>query len=59
MKTLSSYLAGQWAEGQGGGQTLVNPTTEEPLASASTSGLDMQGALTFARAHGSPALREL
>lgn len=59
MKTLSSYLKGAWVCGQGKGVTLHNATTEEPIAEASTEGLDMAGALDWARTVGGPALRKL
>ena len=39
--------------------TLVNPATEEALATASTEGLDFGAALAFARDRGGPALRAL
>jgi 3,4-dehydroadipyl-CoA semialdehyde dehydrogenase len=58
MITLRSYLQGRWVEG-GSPQTLVNPATEEPLAWAGSAGLDLAGALEFARHTGGPALREL
>lgn len=56
---LGSYLAGKWTTGSGEGSPLVNPTTEVPLARASTAGLDLAEALSFARTRGGPALREL
>lgn len=56
---LKSYVRGTWIEGKSDGVTLVDPTTEEPLAQASTEGVDMRGALDYARARGGPALREL
>ena len=59
MQTLRSYLKEQWVEGREPFQTLVNPATEEPLARASTAGLDFQGAVEHARAQGGPALRAL
>lgn len=60
MKTLASYVAGAWFEGKtDGANTLVNPATEEPLARASTSGLDFGAALTFARDKGGPKLRAM
>ncbi|HEX3345789.1 MAG TPA: 3,4-dehydroadipyl-CoA semialdehyde dehydrogenase, partial [Polyangiaceae bacterium] len=37
--------------------TLVNPATEEALATASTDGVDFGAALAFARDRGGPALR--
>src|SRR5262245_30721969 len=59
METLESYVAGAWQAGKGPMATLVNPTTEEPLAQTSTEGIDFAGALTFARVEGGPALRAL
>ena len=59
MKTLGSYVGGRWVEGTGEGETLVNPATEEPLARASTEGLDRAKALAYAREVGGPALRAL
>jgi oxepin-CoA hydrolase/3-oxo-5,6-dehydrosuberyl-CoA semialdehyde dehydrogenase len=59
MKTLRSYLGDRWVEGSGAPQTLVNPATEEPLARASSEGLDLAAALEHARRKGGPALRAL
>src|SRR5258705_58655 len=59
MKTLRSYLGDRWVEGSGASQTLVNPATEEPLAQASSQGLDLAAALEHARRTGGPALRAL
>lgn len=59
MKTLRSHLAGQWFEAGGDFQVLLNPSTEEPLARASSTGADLPGALAWARECGGPALREL
>jgi len=59
MKTLRSFLCGQWREGAGAPQTLLNPATEEPLARVSSEGLDLAAALDYARARGGPALRAL
>jgi 3,4-dehydroadipyl-CoA semialdehyde dehydrogenase len=59
MVELESHLAGSWVRGGGAGATLVNPATEEPLATASSEGLDLRGALGFARERGGAALREL
>jgi 3,4-dehydroadipyl-CoA semialdehyde dehydrogenase len=52
MDALESYLEGKWCLGKGKKATLVNPSTGEPLAEASTDGLDMKAALVFARAAG-------
>lgn len=57
MITLKSYLRGEWVAGTGRATTLVSPTTEEPIAEASTAGLDLGAALEFARTRGGPALR--
>src|SRR5437773_2879728 len=59
METLESYVSGAWAPGKGKFATLVNPTTEEPLAQASTEGIDFAATLAFARDVGGPALRSL
>src|SRR5262245_3284254 len=59
METLQSYLGGAWVTGSGKPSTLVDPTTEEPIAETSTHGLDLGAALAFARREGGPALRAL
>jgi len=59
MKTLRSHLCGQWYEASRDFQTLLNPSTEEPLARASSTGADLPGALSWARERGGPALRTL
>jgi 3,4-dehydroadipyl-CoA semialdehyde dehydrogenase len=59
MKTLASYLGGVWIPGDGPATSLVNPTTEEPIATAHGRNLDFRGALAFARDRGGPALRAM
>jgi 3,4-dehydroadipyl-CoA semialdehyde dehydrogenase len=59
MKTLASFVGGAWRRGTGSASVLVNPATEEPLAEASTAGVDFGAALAFARDRGGPALRAL
>ena len=59
MQQLASFVGGRWVEGRPGGQALVNPATEEPLATASTEGIDLAAALEYARATGGRALRAL
>ena len=56
---LKSYLGGAWLEGEGSGEPLLNPATEEVLAHASADGLDRKAALDHARRQGGPALRAL
>ncbi|HSO31792.1 MAG TPA: 3,4-dehydroadipyl-CoA semialdehyde dehydrogenase [Labilithrix sp.] len=59
MIELGSYVAGKWVKGQGKGAELVNPATEEVIATTSTEGVDFAAALAFARDKGGPALRQL
>jgi 3,4-dehydroadipyl-CoA semialdehyde dehydrogenase len=59
MKTLRSYIAGDWHEASDGFVTLVDPSTEEPVARASSRGVDFAAALSWAREHGGPALRAM
>jgi oxepin-CoA hydrolase/3-oxo-5,6-dehydrosuberyl-CoA semialdehyde dehydrogenase len=59
MQHLASFVGGCWLEGHGAGQQLLNPATEEPLALASSEGLDLAAALDYARKTGGPALRSL
>jgi 3,4-dehydroadipyl-CoA semialdehyde dehydrogenase len=56
---LESHLAGRWVRGKGAGASLVNPATEEVIARTSSDGLDLAGALRYAREQGGPALRAL
>jgi 3,4-dehydroadipyl-CoA semialdehyde dehydrogenase len=56
---LRSHLEGKWVSGNGKTATLVNPATEEPLATTSTEGLDFKAALAYARDVGGPALRSM
>src|SRR5260221_12179241 len=59
MNDLGSSLGGRWAAGSGNPQQLLNPSTEEPLARASSEGIDLAAALEYARRTGGPALRAL
>ena len=59
MKELSSHVCGRFVAGKGRPATLVNPATEEALASASTEGIDFGEVLAFARDRGGPALRAM
>jgi 3,4-dehydroadipyl-CoA semialdehyde dehydrogenase len=58
-KVLQSYLGGKWQAGTGGSLSLVNPTSGETLASASSKGLDLKAALEYSRNVGGPELRKL
>jgi 3,4-dehydroadipyl-CoA semialdehyde dehydrogenase len=59
MIRLTSYLVGRWFAGSGRFVTLVDPSTEEVLAEASSEGADFGAALAHAREVGAPALRAL
>ena len=59
MTKLKSYLCGEWQEGEGDVEALLNPATEDILAHACADGLDRKRALDFARSQGGPALRAL
>ena len=59
MIELASYVCGKWVAGKGRAATLVNPATEEPLATASTEGVDFGATLFHARDRGGPALRAM
>ncbi|HVV83834.1 MAG TPA: 3,4-dehydroadipyl-CoA semialdehyde dehydrogenase [Kofleriaceae bacterium] len=56
MKTLASYLAGDWHLGAGPALTLVNPATEEPLAEVHGHGLALGAAVAHARTVGRASL---
>ncbi len=59
MQTLRSYVRGAWHEAGAGFQTLVDPSTEDAVARASSDGVDFAATLDYARTVGGPALREL
>jgi oxepin-CoA hydrolase/3-oxo-5,6-dehydrosuberyl-CoA semialdehyde dehydrogenase len=56
---IRSYVEDRWVDGEGEGTALHDPVTGEPLASASTRGIDFGAALRHARRVGGPALRAL
>lgn len=59
MKRLKSFVVGKWYEAGAGFVSLVDPSTEEEIAEASSDGLDFAAVLEHARGRGGPALREL
>ncbi len=59
MRTLKSYVCGRWHEAASGFAPLVNPSTEEILAQASSDGIDFGAVLDHARETGGPELRSL
>jgi 3,4-dehydroadipyl-CoA semialdehyde dehydrogenase len=58
-KVLHSYVGGKWQPGAEQGATLVNPTTGDTVAWASTKGLDLKSALAYSRNVGGAELRKL
>src|SRR5262245_11544803 len=56
---LESYLSGRWVRGDGVETRLVDPVKGDELATASAKGLDLKGALAFARREGQGGLRNL
>jgi oxepin-CoA hydrolase/3-oxo-5,6-dehydrosuberyl-CoA semialdehyde dehydrogenase len=56
---LQNYACGQWVAGAQSGQTLYNAITGQPIATASSTGLDFNAMLNYARNVGGPALRKL
>jgi len=59
MKTLKSYLNGRWHEASSGFVPLLDPSTEETVAQASSDGVDFAAVVAHAREQGGPALREM
>jgi 3,4-dehydroadipyl-CoA semialdehyde dehydrogenase len=56
---LPNYVSGAWLCGAGDGTELRDPVTGAALVRVSSSGLDLPGALAFARNNAGPALRAL
>ncbi len=59
MNQLGNYIQGHWITGDDKGQVLFNAVTGEPVATASTKGLDFAAMADYARKVGNPALRRL
>jgi 3,4-dehydroadipyl-CoA semialdehyde dehydrogenase len=57
-KVLESYLGGKWQGGADQGSPLVNPTTGDIVARASSKGLGLSAALGYSRNVGGPELRK-
>ena len=56
---LQNYAAGEWVTGTGEGTTLVHAVSGEPVAVASSEGLDFAAMADYARRVGGPALRRM
>ncbi|NCU02539.1 MAG: phenylacetic acid degradation bifunctional protein PaaZ [Chitinophagaceae bacterium] len=59
MTKLGNYITGSWINGIGDGQLLYNAVTGDPVATASTKGLDFHSILQYGRTVGNPALRKM
>ena len=59
MEKLGNYILGRWVTGDGEGQTLYNAVTGEPIAAATTKGLDFADILDYARNKGNSNLRKM
>ncbi len=59
MQKLQNYITGSWITGDGDGQTLFNAVTGEPIAAATTKGLDFKAITEYARSIGNPGLRKM
>src|SRR5258705_12639459 len=59
MTKLENYISGKWVTGDGDGQPLFNAVTGNPIAAATSKGLDFKGILEYGRKTGNPNLRKL
>ncbi len=59
MIKLGNFISGKWIDGDGDGQLLFNAVTGEPIAAATTKGIDFAAAVNYARTIGNPALRKM
>ncbi|MES1215759.1 MAG: phenylacetic acid degradation bifunctional protein PaaZ [Bacteroidota bacterium] len=58
MTKLENYICGKWIKGDGDGQLLFNAVNSNPIAAATTKGLDFSSILEYGRTVGNPALRK-
>ncbi len=56
---LANYVTGQWKEGAGPGDALIDPVTGDELARISSQEIDVRAALDYARQQGVPALQSM
>jgi len=59
MKKLENYITGNWVTCDGDGQVLYNAVTNDPIFTATTSGLDFSAILEYGRKVGNPTLRKM
>ena len=56
---LQNYVLGKWIDGDGEGKQLLNAINGDPVATATTAGLDMREILAYGRNAGGPVLRKM
>ncbi len=56
---LSSYVAGEWIEGEGTGVTVCDAVTGEAICEVGSDGIDFAGVANYARDVGGAALRAM
>ncbi|MDB5202261.1 MAG: paaZ [Ferruginibacter sp.] len=59
MQKLGNYITGDWIEGDGTGQVLLNAVNGETIAAATSEGIDFKSVLQYARETGNRALRKM
>ncbi len=59
MQKLGNYITGHWIDGDGQGQALYNAINGQPIAVATSAGIDFEAMLQYAREKGNPALRKM
>lgn len=56
---LQSYINGQWVDGTDNGAEVFNAVNGESICTVSSSGIDFEDAVRYARETGGPALRKM
>ncbi|HTR76520.1 MAG TPA: phenylacetic acid degradation bifunctional protein PaaZ, partial [Gemmatimonadaceae bacterium] len=56
---LENYVAGEWVRGTGAAVPLFHAVTGDPVAEATTGGIDYAGMVEYGRRVGGPALRAM
>ncbi|KAF0240461.1 MAG: oxepin-CoA hydrolase / 3-oxo-5 6-dehydrosuberyl-CoA semialdehyde, partial [Chitinophagaceae bacterium] len=59
MYTVENYIVGRWVKGDGDGQLLFNAVTGDPIAKATSQGIDFAQVVHYARNQGNTALRKM
>jgi oxepin-CoA hydrolase/3-oxo-5,6-dehydrosuberyl-CoA semialdehyde dehydrogenase len=59
MKTVKSFVSGEWVKGSGSGRIACDAATGEQIATVSSDGIDIDAMLRYAREQGNPVLRNM